>query len=72
MFEELTLSRLGRDYLECIFNAGRIECMILGFEEAATFHFVTAPVSGRFVTVDRNVDLNLDEFISACKAATTP
>lgn len=68
VFHELVLSGIGRDYLEGIFHAGRIECMILGFEEAVMFHFAADATSGRFVSIDRDVDLNLDEFISTCKA----
>lgn len=69
VFEELALSGRDRDYLEGIFHAGRIECSILGFEDAVMFHFVTDGGAGRFVTVDRDVAFDLDEFIGACGAA---
>lgn len=69
VFEELALSGRDRDYLEGIFHAGRIECSIVGFEDAIVFHFATDDGSGRFVTVDRGVAFELGDFIEACGAA---
>lgn len=69
VFEELALAGRDRDYLEGIFHAGRIECSILGFEDALMFHFVTDGGAGRLVTVDRDVEFDLDEFVEACRAA---
>lgn len=67
VFDDLVLSGLSRDYLEEIFHAGRIECTIYGFEEAAMFHFVTNETSGVFLSFDRDTEVNLDSFIGDCK-----
>lgn len=69
VIDEYVLTGIGQAYLEGVFHAGRLDCTILGFEEAVMFHFVTNGTSGRFVSVDRIDDIDLDEFISACKAA---
>lgn len=69
VFEELALSGHDRSHLESIFRAGRIECSILGFEDAVMFHFATDGGAGRFVTVDRDVAFDLDAFVRACEGA---
>lgn len=69
VFQELVLAGLGRAYLEKIFHAGRVECTAFCFEEATMFHFVTDGYSGRFVSVDRDVEVDLDAFVASCKAA---
>lgn len=67
VFDELVLSGLSRDYFEKLFHAGRIECQIFGFEEAAMFHFIVNDIEGVFLSFDRDVEINLDSFIDDCK-----
>lgn len=69
VFDNLVLSGLTTDYLEEIFHAGRIECTMYGFEAAAMFHFVTGEASGVFLTFDRDIEVNLDAFVSDCRNA---
>lgn len=71
VFDELALSGLGQDYLESIFHAGKIECAAYGFEDAAMFHFATNDAKGVFASFDRDVEVNLDAFISDYKSAIT-
>lgn len=67
IIDELVMGSLGATHFESLFNAGDFECSIFGFEQAVMFHFLRNDVQGVFITVDRDVHLNLDEFIRACK-----
>lgn len=67
IIEELVLGSLGAAHFESLFDAGNFECSIFGFKEAVMFHFLRSDTQGVFITVDRDVNLNLDEFIRTCK-----
>lgn len=66
VIDELVMGSLGAEHFESIFNAGEFECSIFGFENAVMFHFFGGDTNGTFITVDRDVHLNLDDFINTC------
>lgn len=68
VFNDLRLEGWGRERLKDLFNAGDLECSIYGFEDAMMFHFVTNDFTGVFLTYDRGATVDVEEFITVCKA----
>lgn len=67
IINELVMGSLGSEHFESLFKAGEFECSMFGFEDAVMFHFLLSSTKGVFITVDRDVKLNLDSFIKTCK-----
>lgn len=68
IYEDLVLGGIAKHRVESLFHTGRMECSIYGFEQAVMFHFINNDREGALITVDRDVELNLDDFISTCQA----
>lgn len=60
---ELVLQGIDRDHIEDLFDAGDLHCSMHRFEELTAFHFSRAEYGGLFVTVDTDIELNLERFI---------
>lgn len=69
VYEDLLLDNMNRAYLERLFHAGRLECTVLGFEDAVMLHFSGEVHSGLFVSVDRVPDIEVLSIIETCKDA---
>lgn len=67
--EELILEGMGTEYLEDVFNAGRLNCTMHSFEEALCFHFLRGSMRGLFVSVDPDALIPVERFISICRNA---
>ena len=65
--EELILERMGTEYLETVFQVGRLNCTMHSFEEAMCFHFVRGSMEGVFVSIEPDTLLPLEEFVTICK-----
>jgi hypothetical protein len=67
--QELILEGMGTEYLEDVFNVGRLNCTMHSFDEALCFHFVRGSMRGLFVSVDPDALLPVERFISICRDA---
>jgi hypothetical protein len=67
--EELILEGMGTEYLEDVFDVGRLNCTMHSFEEALCFHFVRGNMEGLFVSVDSDALVPVDRFIRICREA---
>ena len=65
--EELILEGMGTEYLESVFQVGRLNCTMHNFDEAMCFHFVRGPMRGVFISLDSDALLPLEEFASICR-----
>lgn len=65
--EELILEGMGTEYLESVFQVGRLNCTMHNFDEAMCFHFVRGPMRGVFISLDSDALLPLEEFVSICR-----
>jgi len=65
--EELILEGMGTEYLESVFQVGRLNCTMHSFDEAMCFHFVRGSMRGVFVSLDVDALLPLEDFVSICK-----
>lgn len=65
--EELILEGMGTEYLESVFEVGRLNCTMHSFEEAMCFHFVRGPMRGVFISIEPEAMISLAEFVSICK-----
>jgi len=72
VYEDLVIQGLSREYMEGLFHAGGLRCSIYGFDDASMFHFIEEGYAGLFVSIDADVELNLDTIISTCKDAIEP
>lgn len=66
VFDDLRLEGWGRDRLQDLFNAGKLECSIYGFDEAMMVHFVKNGFEGVFITYDRGDGIDVEQFIRVC------
>lgn len=64
--EELVLSDIGRDWLEQLFGVGRWHCTMHRFEEAICVHYAAGELSGYFVSVDTDADVDLADLARLC------
>lgn len=67
--EELILEGMGTEYLEDVFDVGRLNATMHSFEEALCFHFVRGEMRGLFVSIDPDALLPVDRFIRICREA---
>jgi hypothetical protein len=65
--EELILEGMGTEYLESVFEVGKLNCTMHSFEEAMCFHFVRGSMSGVFVSIEPDALLPLEAFVTICK-----
>jgi hypothetical protein len=65
--EELILEGMGTEYLESVFQVGRLNCTMHSFEEAMCFHFVRGSMEGVFVSIEPDALLPLEDFVRVCK-----
>jgi len=65
--EELILEGMGTEYLEGVFDVGRLDCTMHSFEEAMCFHFVRGSMRGVFISIEPDALLPLEEFVAICK-----
>lgn len=72
VYEDLVIQGISREYMEDLFHAGGLRCSIYGFDDAAMFHFIGEGYTGLFVSMDADVELNLDAIISTAKGAIEP
>ncbi|MFC6757915.1 MULTISPECIES: hypothetical protein [Haloarcula] len=64
--EELILEGMGTEYLEDVFDVGRLDCTMHSFEEAMCFHFVRGSMRGVFISIEPDALLPLGEFVEIC------
>jgi len=64
--QELIMEEMGTEYLEDVFDVGRLNCTMHCFEEAMCFHFVRGPMRGVFVAVDPDAILPMQRFVAVC------
>lgn len=65
--QELIMEGMGTEYLEDVFDVGRLNCTMHSFENAMCFHVVRGTFDGVFVSVDPDALLPVEEFIEVCK-----
>ena len=65
--EELILEGMGTEYLESVFDVGRLNCTMHSFQEALCFHFVRGPLRGVFVSIEPDTMVPLKSFVTICK-----
>ena len=65
--EELILEGMGTEYLESVFDVGRLNCTMHSFQEALCFHFLRGPLRGVFVSIEPDTMVPLESFVTICK-----
>jgi hypothetical protein len=60
---------MGTEYLEDVFNVGKLNCTMHSFDEAMCFHFLRGNMTGVFVSIDTDSLVHVDEFIQIGKRA---
>jgi len=68
--EELILEGMGTEYLEAVFDVGRLNCTMHSFEEAMCFHFVRHPLEGVFISIEPDAMVPLQRFVKICKRSS--
>ena len=68
--QELIMEGLGTEYLEDVFDVGKLDCTIHSFEDAMCFHFLTGALTGMFVSIEPDTLVQIEEFMRACTAAS--
>lgn len=63
---DLVLQGIGRQHVEGMFEAGRLQSTVQHFEELTAFYLSTGEYSGMFVSVDADVDLRVTTFTDLC------
>lgn len=66
--EDLIIQGMGREYLEQLFDAGKLHCSMHRFDEVTTFHFIDEEFTGLFVSLDSDADIALATFADTCRA----
>lgn len=67
--QELIMEGMGTEHLEDVFDVGELNCTMHSFEEAMCFHFRSGSMTGRFVSVDPDALVPVEEFVDICKRA---
>lgn len=67
--QELIMEGMGTEYLEDVFDVGRLNCTMHSFEEAMCFHFLRGNMTGVFVAIDPESLVPVDRFIEIGKHA---
>ena len=65
--EELILEGMGTEYIEGVFDVGRLSCTMHSFDEAMCFHFVRGSMRGAFISIEPDALLPLEQFVNICK-----
>lgn len=69
LYNQVEIEGMGYSHFEGLFHTGELECAIYGFEKALMFQFPRDEFTGLFVTVDRDVTMNLESMIQTGSAA---
>lgn len=65
--QELVLQGIGREHLEDLFDAGRLQCSVHRFDEMTACHFVRTEKTGGYVSFDSDADVEFNSFVETCE-----